>query len=250
MKDGEKTGNKLSPFLEESDMVMELNTIAVILMECFALVYFLMVFLSKRYARSLSSLKKNLRKEGYGTWSFNFLFPAKRVITPSTLLWITVSIAAFTIAFVLMIGFIFAGYVVIISLIGLEILLDTEAFEAYRYCWAIQKVQRKESSQLNRGDRKYLDVVKETLEMSTIRFTIAGVIFAVAGPFVPQFLNNAIYSFVLYISPGFQATEALSFLGIFVVLLLFIIPLVLLKKLVSKISEKLLPKIGEKFKGD
>lgn len=219
-------------------------------MECFALAYFLMAFLSKRYARSLSSLKRNLKNEGYGTWSFNFLFPARHLISPSALLMTTIMLAIFVVGIIVSVVFIFSGYVFFLCLIGLEILLDTDAFEAYRYCRAIQKVQRLQSSQLNQGDRKYLDIVKETLEMSGIRFIIAGVIFVVSGPFVPQILNNAIYSLVLYISPGFQAVEAFNFLGIFVVILLFVIPIVLFKKLLHKINEKLLTKIGERFKGD
>jgi len=218
---------------------MELNTIAVVLMEAFALLYFLMVFLSKRYSHSLNSLKNKLKNEGNGAWSFNFLFPTKHVISPSTLLMTTITIAIFFIGIILTIALAFAGYVFFICLIGLEILLDTDAFEAYRYCRAVQKIQEKEPNLLNLGDRRYLDEVKETLEMSVTRFTLTGVVFAAAGPFIPQILHSTIYGLVLYVSMSFEVTKAFSFLGILVVTLLFAFSLILIKKLIFKISEKL-----------
>lgn len=216
-----------------------LNMIAIIMMEAFALLYFLVVLLSKRYSHSLSSLKSKLKNEGNGDWSFNFLFPAKHVISPSALLMTTITIAIFIIGMALTIVFFLAGYVFFVCLIGLEILLDTDVFEAYRYCRAVQRIQRKEPNQLNVGDRRYLDEVKETLEMSVTRFTLAGVVFAAAGPFIPHILESTIYGLFLYASLGLEVAKAFSFLGILVVTLFFALSLILIKKLLFKISEKL-----------
>lgn len=218
---------------------MELNTMAVFLMETFALLYFLMVFLSKRYSRSLSSLRNKLENEGNGAWSFNFLFPTKRLISPSVFLMTTITIAIFIIGIALTAIFFLTGYVFLIGLIGLEILLDTDAFEAYRYCRELQKIQKKEPNQLSLGDRRYLDEVKEALEMSATRFTLAGIAFAAAGPFIPQILSSAIYGLVLYASIGFAAAKVFNFLGIFVVTLFFATSLILTKRLLFKISRKL-----------
>ncbi len=209
------------------------------MMEAFALLYFLMVFLSKRYSHSLNSLKDKLKKEGNGTWSFNFLFPARHLISPSALLMTTITIAILIIGITLTIVLAFTGYVFFICLIGLEILLDTDVFEAFRYCREMQKTQKKEPNLLNLGDRRYLDEVKETLEMSLTRFTLAGVVFAAAGPFIPQILYSTIYGLFSYATLGLEVAKPFSFLGMIVIALFFALPLILIKKLLFIISKKL-----------
>ncbi len=99
------------------------------------------------------------------------------------------------------------GYVSFIALIGATILLlETNAYQAYSYGRAIQKVA---PSQLSREDQSYMELAKEALENATLRFLIIGIIFAVVGPFMPQIFDGLVYALATYARILFHATVAM-----------------------------------------
>lgn len=107
--------------------------------------------------------------------------------------------------FFLTIPLLSTGYLALVALIGVAILLETDAFEAYSYSKAIQKVTL---DRLNKEDQSYMELAKEALENAIIRFLIIGVIFAIAGSFIPQIFDGLIHALVTYTRIIFQATEA------------------------------------------
>jgi len=97
------------------------------------------------------------------------------------------------------------GYATVIAIMGVAILLWTDAFEAYNYTNAIRKVA---TEQLDKEDQSYIELAREALEKAFLRFVSLGVAFALLGPFIPQIFNGVVYVFVLYASFYFQASEA------------------------------------------
>lgn len=131
------------------------------------------------------------------------------------------------------------GYSAVIVLMGVAVLLWTDAFEAYSYANAIRKV---ETLELDKEDQSYLDLAEDALEKALFRFASLGVAFSLLGPFIPQIFNGVVYVFIMYTTVFFKASE-MSFkvwtvLGAVVVLiipaLLFFLPELLGRIIVSK----------------
>jgi hypothetical protein len=125
------------------------------------------------------------------------------------------------------------GYTTVIALIGIAILLWTDAFEAYSYTNAVHKVT---TEKLDKEDQSYIELAREALEKAFLRFVSMGVAFAVLGPFIPQIFNGFVNVFMLYTTAFFQGSEAsfkaFTFFGAFIVLILiafmlFFLPVVL-----------------------
>jgi len=118
------------------------------------------------------------------------------------------------------------GYAAVIALMGIAILLWTDAFQAYNYTDAIHKVG---IEQLDKEDQSYMELAREALEKSFLRFVSVGVAFALFGPFVPQIFNGVVYVFASYTTVFFQASEAsLNFSTIFGTLIVLILPVLML----------------------
>ena len=115
----------------------------------------------------------------------------------------------------------FLGYAAVIALIGIALLLWTNAFEACSYTNAIRKVA---TEQLDKEDESYMELARESLEKAFLRFVSLGVVFALLGPFIPQVFGSVVYALASYLSLFFGATETMlkvsPLLGIIVVLTL------------------------------
>ena len=155
----------------------------------------------------------------------NIVYKPRKLLNATPLLF--AAVAFLLVVFVYWIGpNIFAnllrlGYAVLIALMGIAILLWTDAFQAYSYTDAIHKV---EMEQLDKEDQIYMELAREALEKAFLRFASLGVAFALFGPFIPQIFNGVVYVFALYLAVFFQASEVsfkvLTVLGVLIVLIL------------------------------
>lgn len=138
-------------------------------------------------------------------WIMSHTLKPRKVFAATPLL----AVFAFFIGWFLLLllgpGLLSLGYSTIVAIIGVAILLSTDAFEAYSYSTAVQKVAL---DSLRREDQSFMELAKEALEKAVIRFLIIGIIFAIAGPFIPQIFDGLVYAFVTYTRIMFQATEA------------------------------------------
>jgi len=114
------------------------------------------------------------------------------------------------------------GYATVVALIGIAIVLWTDAFEAYGYTRAIHKVA---TEQLDKEDQSYIELAREALRKAFLRYVSLGFAFALLGPLIPQVFNGAIYIFVLYATVFFGASE-ISFKAslVFGTLIVLILP--------------------------
>lgn len=118
------------------------------------------------------------------------------------------------------------GYASVIALIGVAILLQTDAFQAYSYINAIREVS---IGQLDKEDQSFIELAKEAVEKAFLRFLWLGVAFALFGPFIPQIFNGFVYVFLSYTTVFFQASEAsFKFLTIFGAIITLALPALML----------------------
>ena len=131
-------------------------------------------------------------------------------------------------------------YLVFPALIGIIILLKTDAFEAYSYGRAIQRAQL---DHLNREDQSYMKLAREGLEKAVVRFLIVGIIFTLAGPFIPQILDGLIYVFGTYTVIIFQISEASFEISIFLAFVITVVLITILLCLPQLMSRIIFPRM-------
>lgn len=226
-------------------MLIDVNIAAIVIMESLGVFSFLMAFLFLRQRQRirdkqrafLDALERQLASERSDGKCYSFEWVMDNIVhKPRKLLNATPLLFA-TATFLLAVFFcgigphIFAsllrlGYAVVIALMGIAILLWTDAFQAYNYTDAIHKVG---IEQLDKEDQSYMELAREALEKSFLRFVSVGVAFALFGPFVPQIFNGVVYFFASYTTVFFQASEAsLNFSTIFGTLIVLILPVLML----------------------
>lgn len=206
-------------------------------MEFFGAIFFLLALMlikhSQRVDGKMKALQETLVKAAtigerseeepcYSyKWVMNYTMKPKRMIAPSGFLPLLVMALTGVIVVTILTIFYSAGYSLLLALIGAAVLLETDVFEAQGYSKAIQKATL---DQLNKEDLGYMEIATEALKIGAMRFTVAGVVFAVAGPFIPIIFNSLCYALVLYMSVVFQAAEtaqnASKVLAIVVVIIL------------------------------
>lgn len=199
-------------------MLIEIDVIAIILMESFGAIFFLLAFIFIKHSQTLGSKMKILQetlvkaaKKGEREekpcysykWIMSHIMKPKKSISPSSFHPLFVMALTGVIVAILLTIFQSAGYSLLITLIGAAV-LETDAFEAYSYSKTIQKVTL---DQLNKEDHSYMEIAREALKIGATRFLVAGVICAVAGPFIPLIFDSLIYALALYLGIVFHVTK-------------------------------------------
>ncbi len=220
---------------------VDIDIVAIAVMESFGVVSFLVAFLFFRQRQRISDKKRvfldALNRQVIGERSDGKCFSSEWVMDnivhkPRKLFNITPfllaafgSLMAILYFFVLphiLAKLILLGYVPVIALIGIAILLWTDAFEAYTYTNVIRKVA---TEKLDKEDLSYIELARETVEKAFLRFFSLGFAFALLGPFIPQVFNGVVYGFMLCTTVFFKASEAsLNVLTVFGILIVLILP--------------------------
>jgi len=226
-------------------IAINIDAAAIIIMESFGVVSFLMAFLfyrqrekmKNKHVAFMSALCKRLISErGYGKcfsseWVMdNIVYKRKKIwnATPIFVAVLTASLMVwnFVIAPRIIGNIISFGYAMIIALLGIAAILWTDAFEAFSYASAIHNVATRE---LDKEDQSYMELASESLEKAFLRFLSLGIAFAVLGPFIPQIFNRTVEAFLLYTTVYFQASEAsFKISGLLGILVIFTLPVLML----------------------
>jgi len=224
---------------------IDIDIIAVIILESLGVISFLAAFLfyrqrqriNNKHKAFLNSLSRQLISErGDGKcfsseWLLdNVISRRKRLLsaTPILIGALTIFLAIFYygIGPLIVAGLLSFGYASVIGLLGVSVLLSTDAFEAYSYTNAINKAT---VEQLDKEDQSYIELAKEAVEKAFLRFFSLGVAFALLGPFIPQIFNGVASGLALYTSVLFLASEATSKVSVvFATLIVFVLPALLL----------------------
>jgi len=219
---------------------MDIDIASNVIMESLGVISFLMAFLFFRQLRRISDKQKAfldalnkrvISERGDGKcysseWVMdNIVYKQRKLLKATPLLMTYIAILGAVLYYVIgpriFAGAISLGYAFVIALIGVLILLETDAFQAYSYIGAIHKVS---IEQLDKEDQGYIEVAKEALEKAFLRFASLGVAFALVGPFIPQIFKGVVYVLTSYATAFFQVSEAsvkVSWgLGILIILIL------------------------------
>ena len=224
---------------------IDIDIAVIVVMESLGVFSFFMAFLFFRQLRRirdrqrafLIALKRQVISErGDGKcYSFewvmsNIVYKPRKLLNATPLLIVTVgfllSVFYFWILPLIFFNLLRLGYTVVIALMGIAILLWTDAFQAYNYTNVIHKVRME---QLVKGDQSYMELARGALEKAFLRFASVGVAFALFGPFIPQIFNGVVNAFMLFATVFFQASEvSFKVSTVFGVLIVLILPGVLL----------------------
>jgi len=228
-----------------SRLPIDVDAAAVVIMESFGVVSFIIASLFFRQFQRmndkqrafLNAIEKRLVGErGDGNcfsseWvKANIVYRPRNLLNATPLLLATVATVLGAFYYLVMPRFLTSalvlGYANVIVLIGIAILLWTDAFEAYRYTNSIRKVA---TEQLDREDQSYIELAREALQKASLRFFSLGIAFALIGPFIPEIFNSVVYVLALCATVFFQASEAsLNVSKFFGVLILLMLPALML----------------------
>lgn len=205
-------------------MSTDKEIISIILVESFGILSFLLALVFFRLSRRIGDKQESLRKakpsEIWNGPCYSYKWVMSNTLKPRKILEATPFLAVFAFFITWLLYFVIGprvffwvlGYPALVALIGVAILIKTDAFEAYSYSKAIQKAPL---DHLSGEDQSYMGLAKEALEKAIIRFLILGIIFAIAGPFIPQIFDGLIYVLVMYTRIVFRATEASKGISLF-----------------------------------
>jgi small-conductance mechanosensitive channel len=240
-------------------------------MESFGVISFIVAFLffrqrqkirskQKAFADALNSRVISERGDGKcfsSEWVMdNIVYRPKKLLSATPLLLVTVTFLVAVFYYVIgpriLANLVGLGYSSVIALMGIAVLLWTDAFQAYSYTNAIHEVS---VEQLDKEDQSYIGLAKEAVEKAFLRFVSLGVAFALFGPFIPQVFNGVLYVLMLYTTAFFQASEVLlkvfTVLGVLIVLVLpgimFFLP-ELLGRIVIRKGKPLVQRILRRMK--
>jgi len=220
---------------------IDIDLTAIIVMESFGVVSFIVAFLFFKRLQRISDKRKGflnalnrglISERGDGKcfsseWAMdNIVYKRRKLWNATPLFMATLSLGMAFFYYLVgpriianIVGF---GYATVIALLGVSILLWTDAFEAYQYTQAIRMVP---ADQLDKEDQSYIELAKAALEKAFLRFLSLGFAFTITGPFIPQIFNGVLYAFSFYTTALFQTSEA-SFKGsaIFGIVLIVVLP--------------------------
>lgn len=222
-------------------MQMEINKIAIALMESLAAIIFLLTILFTKQSRKISNRLKELKEPGLRSsgegecWSYkwvmkNITMSRRSMLHPdllgATLLIVGTMVLTGIFAFTAIIILGSLGYTPLLILVGLAMISDPEAYQAYNYVNAVVKVS---IDQLNKEDEDYMRIAKEALERKALRFLTIAIIFAALGPFIPLIFNWLTYTLAVYSEIFFKATEVSSKISLILALaIILVVPAMLL----------------------
>ena len=214
---------------------MEIDKIAMTLMESLAATIFLLTLLFTKQSRKISNKLKGLKESslsldnGGECWSYKWVLKKitmsrRSALHPdllgATLLIVGTMVLAGIFAFTAIIILGALGYTPILVLVGLAMISDPEAYQAYGYVNAVMKVS---IDQLNKEDEDYMRIAKEALERKALRFLTIAIIFAVLGPFIPIIFNWLTYTLAVYSEIFFKATEVSSKISLILALVIILV---------------------------
>ena len=221
---------------------MDIDILSIVLLECFGIVSFLLAFVFFRQSRKINDKQESLKKatvdEIWDGPCYSYKWVMSHTLTPRKVLKASPFLAVVSFLISWFIWFYVApwlisvpGYHLLIALIGVAMLFQTDAFEALSYGRAVQKAPL---GRLKKWDQDYMELAKEALEKAVIRFLMIGIVFAIAGPFIPQIFDGLIYALVTYTGIVLQATKSISIVLAFIVGAIFITILLYLPELMGR----------------
>lgn len=183
-------------------MIINVAAVALVFTEVLGMSFLLLAYLLSRQSQKIKDRLEALREgiesginEPYRQilFSYNWLTKPRKLlhilVAPSLVMGYTVIILIAGATFFFLVVFLLRnlGYTLLIIYTGVGLLADIDALEAYSYSRAVQKAS---ADQLAKGDIQYMETAKETLNIAAIRFFTLGVLFVVAGPFLPRLFES------------------------------------------------------------
>lgn len=218
-----------------STLTLDIHVLAIIVTESLGLVFLSIaltfLYMSQKIKHKTKSLENATTGENSGKcysfeWAMNSSLKTKRLLTANPFYFAIPSVLALGATFILLALLQSIGYVMFLSLAGITIFMELEAYEAFRYGKTITKVSL---SQLNEEDLGYMRIAQEALEAATIRFSIVAIALMAAGPFIRQIFDTLIYTITTYSMILFNTTEiAFAISPLFALLIAMILPGILL----------------------
>ena len=241
-------------------MSVDIDFVVVILMESFAALAFVEALLFFWQHRRISSRQRLFQealehnelsnREDGKCHSFEWVMdnvsykPRKLLDATPFLAWLITVVLAILYHLILpriLYYIISFGYVIVVGLLGIGILLWTDAFQAISYTNWLHKIR---ITQLDKEDETYIKLAQESLQKTFTGFIFLGAAFALLGPFTTQIFDDLVNvltsyaSFLLQIAG--QSTKISPILGLIIALGLpaafVVLPMILGVILISRLK--------------